>query len=580
MKRIKAASSSKRTMDGEEDSETLRCAFCRGKNSYCSSSQTSYVSPKSTRRIENEELIKCEENDGEEFAFDLPESIILQIFCFLNHRDLLSVRCVSTSYRRIAEDRYLWRYLNLSCKRVFEENFIFRLPVEIRELVKTVNLMWAHVSIPSFNSMKILFPNLEILLMQYCKFSLQFKEVYGGVPTPNPLPNGLKILDLRNVHGRWFDDANANTTWPCMEAIAFSQSMPKDWMSRLANVDLPQLRILCIDNNPGLNDAFMSAIVQRSPQLQSISIHGCMYITGTFLTQLPTHATNVETLDLSGTRLEGRPLLSTNWSRLKIKSLNISFCCKVFEQDLVHFLPQLKHLQQFRGSFAGWGRALSDEVLCKMTTAMGELMLETIDVQSTFNLSVRSLAKLCSHAPLLKHLRIGTILKTSDELSVLLNSIPNIRSLSLQLGDAEFSAAYLFNGLASHCRDLEALFNYNASFECSRDELRSSLVRLFTSCTQLSNFFTGGFAHHVRVKVDEIIKCVTDELGVCINTLKPTRIIPLPRVSFDRHLCDVLTKSRITKSLKLSIQRTLNSQSFYKTGLQKLDEYHFSLLRT
>jgi len=515
--------------------------------------------------------------------FELPESIVLGIFSYLNHKDLLTVRCVSSVYKRIAEDKYLWRYLNLSCKRVFENNFIFKLPCEIRELVKTVNLMWAHISIPSFNGMKSLFPNLEILLMQYCKFSLQFKDlpsVTTTITTPNTqLPLQLKILDLRNVHGRWFDDVNSISSWPNIEAMAFSQTMPQDWMSRLATMDMPQLRILCIDNNPGLTDSFMSGIVQRAPLLQSISLHGCMYITGTFLKHLPTFAKNVQTLDLSGTRLEGKPLALVDWTQLRVRSLNISFCCKVYEKDLLHFLPNLRYLEQFRGSFTGWGRALSDEVLSKMTM-MGELMLETIDIQSTFNLSVKSLANLCSHSPQLKHLRIGTILKSPSELNLLLKSVPNITSLSLQLGDADFSAAYLFRSLATHCRDLEALFNYNASFDCNREDLRSALDVMFTSCQNLTNFFTGGFAHHVRMKVDEIIRSVTDQLGISINTLKPTRIIPLPKVSFDRYLCDVLTKSRITKSLKYSIQKTLNSQSFYKTGLQKLDEYHFSLLRS
>lgn len=553
-----------------ENEFCLHCPFCRGKNSYCVPTRAGYS--KCTSITINES------QSDSNFECLLPESIILHIFSYLTHRELLFIRCVSRKCKRIAEDRHLWRYLNLSCKRVFENNFIFRLPNHIRGLVKTVNLMWAHISVPSFNSIKQLFVNMEILLMQYCKFALQFKECYS-VTESSKLPVELKILDLRNVHGRWFDDANAISSWPNIEAMAFSQSMPQDWMCKLSAMAIPNLRILCIENNPGLTDAFMSGIVKNAPFLQSISLHGCMYITGTFFKTVEKYSSHIETIDLSGTRLEGPNVNTVDWPSLRIKSFNISFCCKIYESDLSNILPKLKHLEQFRGSFAGWGRALSDTVLLKMISG-GELKLETIDIQSTFNLSVESLAKLCKHSPQLKHLRIGTMLKTSHELRQLLESIPKIKTLSLQLGDASFSADYLFQLLALHCQELESLFCYNASFDCDKYTLRSGLKDLFASCSHLKNFFTGGFAHHVRRRVDEIINSVTDELGIEMNTLKPTRIIPLPRVSFDRYLCDVLTRSQITKGLKVSIQRTLNSQSFYKTGLQKLDEYHFSLLRS
>ena len=553
--------------DIEENGKSIYCGFCRGKNSLCSPGPSSYYCYRPL-------LLEMDQS----FVFMLPESILLHIFCFLDHKDLLSMRCVSKQCKRIAEDRHLWRYLNMSCKRVFENHFIFRLPHQIRQQVKTVNLMWAHISIPSFNSIKGLFVNMEILLMQYCKFSLQFKESVDVLNVTNPLPTQLKILDLRNVHGRWFDDTKVISAWPNIEAMAFSQTMPVDWMSRFSMTGLPKLRIICIENNPSLTDSFMSGIIQNSPKLQSVSLHGCMYIRGTFLKALVKYSRSIETLDLSGTRLEGKSVTTVDWSKLKIKSLNISFCCKIFESDLVNVLPKLKDLEQFRGSFTGWGRALSDQVLSKMSTTV---LLETIDIQSTFNLSVKALAKLCTHSPRLKHLRIGTILKTSDELTMFVKAIPHIQNLSLQLGDATFSAACLFESLASKCKELESLFTYNATYEsCSEDMLYSSLVILFTSCKNLKNFFTGGYAHHIKMKVDGAIKSVTDRLDINMNTKKPTRIIPIPRISFDRYLCDILTKSRITKSLKLTIQRTLNCQSFYKTGLQKLDEYHFSLLRS
>lgn len=568
-----------RNMSNEYEFEGPKfCLFCHGKNSSCKkrSSSSSLKRP----------LSEVEDIDGivevsETSLTMLPESILLRIFDFIDHQELLIVRCLSSQLKRIAEDRQLWRYINLSCKRIFENHFIFKLPRQIREKVKNLNLMWAHVSVHSFNVMKRLFVNMEILLMQYCKFSLQFK---GGLKSfditdlTKPLPSKMRILDLRNVHGRWFDDSTIISTWPKIEAMAFSQTMPLDWMARLSLVSLPQLRVLCIENNPSLSDGFVAAMIQRSPNLQSINLHGSMYIKGEFLEQVAKCNPKLETLDVSGTKVEGHYMRGIDWSKSQIKSLNISFCCKILEADLADVLPKFKALEQLRCSFTGWGRALSNNVLSKM--AAENPIIESLDIQSTFNLSVSALAKLCRSSTRLKNLRIGTLLKTTEDVDDIVRSIPNIENLSLQLGDAMFSAAYLFESLVG-CKSLEALFTYNATFEfCSIELLRESLYKLFDSCRHLKHFFTGGYAHHVKLKVDELIDGVSQELGVTVNIVKPTRMIPLPDVCFDRYLCNDLTKTKFAKNLKSSIQKTVNCQSFYKAGLQKLDDYQFSLMRS
>ena len=513
-----------------------------------------------------------------DFTF-VPESILLHTFSFLDHKDLLKVRCVCKCWKRVSEDRQLWRSLNLSCKRIQENNFLFRLPGNISETVKIVNIMWTYISLAAFNSIKRKFKNMEVLLMQYCKFSVPVQGNFSSKDQQD-LPTQLKVLDARNVHGRWFDDVGVVSHLPNIESMAFSQTMPCDWLSRLSTTWLPKLRILHIQNNPSLSDAFLSRIIRNAPMLESICVQGCMYIRGSFLEEAIDCLSNLKTLDLNGTRLEGRMMSIVDWSRCELVSLNISFCCKVTSADLRYILPKLKHLRYLQASFAGWGRAFNDDVVIQVTQE-NRLRLETLDIQSTFGMSAPCLNLLCKSSPFLLYLRIGTIIKTKDDLTTLMGNTPNLRSLSLQLGDASFSAAFFFNTLATKCQKIESLFIYNMSFEtCKEVDIRSSLLSVFTSCKNLRNFFTGGYPFKQKVAIDTTITNIIKSLNLSINCHQPTRIIPQPDICFDRNLCHIVSQRGYNAhGLRQSIQHTVNCHSFYKTGIQKLDDYHFSLLR-
>lgn len=544
-----------------------RCTFCHGKNDFCTQS----------KRQKQPTMLP------EKCNFDInriPESVLLHTFSFLAVRDLLSLRCVSKLWKRIAEDKQLWRSVNLSCKRIKESNLLFRLPERISQHVRVVNLMWSYMTIPSFKCIKTIFKNMEILLLQYCKFSIPVRE-RNVLRLTNciDLPPNLKILDVRNVQGSWFEDTGTLVSLPKIEAMAFSQTLPSDWLSRLSTTWLPRLKVLHVQNNPALTDPFLKRIIKNTPRLESLSVRGCIYVKGNFLSTIE-ELSSFNTLDISGTRIAGEHITAVDWEKIKITDLNISFCCKLLEADMRYLLSKLRYLRQLRVCFVGWGRSLTDKVINHISQ-QSKLLLVTIDIQSTFAMSTKALAKLCRHCPNLQYLRIGTIVKNEEELLMLLNDLPKIKSLSLQLCECSFTAPALFNALSQKCLHLQSLFVYNIYYEkCLHETLKLSLVAMFTSCRSLRNVFTGGYPHKQK-QLDTIIKEVAGTINIKVNSNGPARIIPQADVCFDKYLCSTLKKRGYSANFsKQTAQNGVHCHAFYKTNHKRLDDHHFSLLRT
>ena len=161
--------------------DELLCTFCRGKNDFC-------CNQKLARRLDKEK-------DVFDFA-SLPESILLKIFSFSKKRELFGLRSVCSQWRRVSEDRQLWRSLNMTCRRLHPSYWMFHLPEAIRNSVRVINLMWSCLGSQAFDCVKALFPNVEILLMQHCKFAAALFKPEGPWARPGIFLNIFARVDI------------------------------------------------------------------------------------------------------------------------------------------------------------------------------------------------------------------------------------------------------------------------------------------------------------------------------------------------------------------------------------------------
>ena len=540
-----------------------KCMFCRGKNILCSADFSSYHKKEESNRLTS-------------YSFTgTPDSILLHVFQFLDLHNLLIARRVCKPWKRIAEDRQLWKTTNFSCKRIVQKSWIFSLPKSVRDHANVMNLMWSSISISAFRNILKAFPKTEVLLLQNCRFSNDSEISNKKVTYRQSFPSRLKILDVRNVQDRWFDEYTFPAKFLCIEAVAFSQTLPNNWLSILSTSWMPNLQILHIQNNPCVTEIFLQGVIENAPTLKSINVQGCMNVNGNFISIAIEQLPFLRHVDANSTRLEGRNLTKINWSKCRLESLSLSFCCKITSNDLKTVLPRLVYLKHFQASFVGWGKSFNDDVVNHIINSDSNFVIEFLDIQSTFNMSADALIKLSRKCPKLKSLRIGTILKTKENVSSFLQSISRITELSLQAGDCTFTAFELLDLISDKCKKLKSFFLYNIQFDLTqRQKLGESLQIMLKSLSKLENFFIGGYPHKERAEVEELIASIAASSHVRINTKRPRRVIPMHSGCFDDFLTKTLSMPAYKAfGLRSALQRTHDCQTFYQTGIQKMNHY-------
>ena len=551
--------------------KSLKCLFCHGKNKLCQKKLTP-----ATKRYHG--FSKFDEDSTKEKwagVATLPEDVLLKIFCCLEQYMLLTLRLVSKKWKRISEDKQLWYSLNLSCQQIHAFHFTLNLPYTVNKNVCVVNAMWSVVSPDVIRKIIQKFSNMEVFLLRYSVLTTRHEFVMKlaqNVKVPE-----LEILDLRNARGEWIHFLKKISTSK-LKSLAFSETLNIDWLQYIPDYELSQLQMLEIKNNPSLNDEILARFVHFAPNLVSMNIQGCLSVNGSFLSRMR-NLDKLKLLDVNGTRVDGVQLSKINWKSLSIEVFNLSFCCKITEKELLDILPYLKYLTDLKLSFAGWGRAFTDKVIREMIKNNIN-RLRSIEIHSNFCLSSKGLGLLFKSCKDLKNLRLGSLVKTESEFDNVSQSLPMIKNLSIQLGDSLIEPSHLFRILAKNCRNLESIHIFNLRLDQSfNEELVSSLTQLFTLCTKLKNMLTGDYGYTKKVEFQQLITSVTKEIGTNINITKPVSIIPQHWMSFDSFVCENVGKRSFERLHLREYLQQINSQSFYRSGLQKMDEFFFANYR-
>ena len=551
--------------------KSLKCLFCHGKNKLCQKKLTP-----ATKRYHG--FSKFDEDSTKEKwagVATLPEDVLLKIFCCLEQYMLLTLRLVSKKWKRISEDKQLWYSLNLSCQQIHAFHFTLNLPYTVNKNVCVVNAMWSVVSPDVIRKIIQKFSNMEVFLLRYSVLTTRHEFVMKlaqNVKVPE-----LEILDLRNARGEWIHFLKKISTSK-LKSLAFSETLNIDWLQYIPDYELSQLQMLEIKNNPSLNDEILARFVHFAPNLVSMNIQGCLSVNGSFLSRMR-NLDKLKLLDVNGTRVDGVQLSKINWKSLSIEVFNLSFCCKITEKELLDILPYLKYLTDLKLSFAGWGRAFTDKVIREMIKNNIN-RLRSIEIHSNFCLSSKGLGLLFKSCKDLKNLRLGSLVKTESEFDNVSQSLPMIKNLSIQLGDSLIEPSHLFRILAKNCRNLESIHIFNLRLDQSfNEELVSSLTQLFTLCTKLKNMLTGDYGYTKKVEFQQLITSVTKEIGTNINITKPVSIIPQHWIIFDSFVCENVGKRSFERLHLREYLQQINSQSFYRSGLQKMDEFFFANYR-
>lgn len=115
---------------------------------------------------------------------------------------------------------------------------------------------------------------------------------------------------------------------------------PKDFWDRIGNL-LLQLEVLDLSDNSEIDENFMKAFKKSDAKLKLLDVSNCT-VNGNFLSVLP----NVESLNISGCRfITGKQLTKFMERNTHLTSLNISKCPNIFGKEVNDLLQKALQLQ-------------------------------------------------------------------------------------------------------------------------------------------------------------------------------------------------------------------------------------------
>ena len=313
-------------------------------------------------------------------------------------------------------------------------------------------------------------------------FSLQgahFAEFTHDFRLKNHCFQNLEILDLRFLYG---EESKVFTallkqlnTIQCLgiDNVGLTGELEKIF------VTLSNLRILHCQNCPSFNDIHVCILASSCPNLESLCLTGCIYVTGSSFPRLLTECKRLQTLLLSCTRVRNQNLMRTDWSQARLTELDISYCYGIAESGLMEMLPKLIGVRYLQLSFCGWGRALTDKVMNAMSQTKYE-RLETLDIHSSFNITGEMLCKFVKNCSGLTTLCVGSAINSNEDLEALLKGLHNLKNFYVTK-QASIKTETVFDCVKRFCRNIETLALYNF-YAVNRCRVEESLVELVSAC--------------------------------------------------------------------------------------------------
>ncbi|XP_013385202.1 F-box/LRR-repeat protein 12 [Lingula anatina] len=241
----------------------------------------------------------------------LPENIVVEIFHYLSTKDLCRIARVCSQWRRIANDKTLWKHVDLSDYKINLPNMWKLMRAHFSEAVLTVKMRGFLDSGPK--KKKPSFSEAALKDMrERCPNVRELHIILSNLEDVNlkrsPLPSSLTLLNLSK----------------CI--------FPAEWYPEIVS-QLPKLTHLilqgCKVNNTHLKE------ICKAKTLKSLDLHGCYRINDDGINTVAKSLPNLEELIITGCIYsdEGLHHVSCNLKKLKLfkgnsESENFLLFCK------------------------------------------------------------------------------------------------------------------------------------------------------------------------------------------------------------------------------------------------------------
>ncbi|XP_071554152.1 uncharacterized protein [Temnothorax nylanderi] len=400
----------------------------------------------------------------------LPDKVLLNVFCYLSHREICRVARVCKRWRQIAYDTRLWKHVSLrpevSGLHVSSlENLLHLISVRFGPSLRYIELPIELITHTVLHELANKCPNLTHMLLDFST-AMQLHDFSEMQAFPTKLKymciclsevifmegfmrkiynfiNGLEILHLIGTYEKVEEEEEE-----IYEVIN---------VHKLKSAT-PNLRVINLYGINFVDDSHIDAFSSNCIQLECLAVNFCAKVTGSTMKTLFQRSRRLTCLLMQGTNLQSEYVMQVEWEKSSIQELDITATdlsteCLI---DMLTRIPGLRFLS------AGQLNSFNDNVLKAWTELGNTRNLIALDLDSSDNLSDDALHKFLSrHGHQLYGLALSGMPHITDQLwqsvlPILTNARILVMGTSERLG-VNIHVDQLMDGIANNCPNLERL---------------------------------------------------------------------------------------------------------------------------
>lgn len=414
----------------------------------------------------------------------LPDSLILEIFSYLNKRQLGVIAQVSKRWRRVAYDKSFWHTLDLTtfCQDIDETTMLMMIQTRLACTLTSLNLGSVKLTAKIAKDLARKCPDLKRIVFR--SVAISGDPAFSG--ESKQFPASLELMDLRNCSGNLQYMKRLPRHFTEMKYIGLGSELSANLIPSIFG-KMHNLRVLDCTDCEAINDLALEKISRSCRQLESICLIECKNFGGTTLGSVLKNCKFLSTLLMRFTKLADAAILAVKWEATVIKELDITGCYYVTTTGLTMLLSKLPQLTYFKMNQCGFRHILNLLVYQEIRPQINFSMLETLDLRWNFLLSAECLECILRLTPKLCYLGVSHSPRVGP--TTMAKMLPHVSKLKIlefgplkkeALSDTNFVKAIITN-----CKDIEAVSFINFTVGMSQD---TALLReLKLKCKKLQD---------------------------------------------------------------------------------------------
>lgn len=432
----------------------------------------------------------------------LPDKVLLKIFSYLSHREILKSAVVCKKWHMISQDSRLWGFVSLrpeiSGLHVDRVDHMLQLiPTKFAASLRYLELNTDLITPQVLQDLAKKCPNLTHLLLDFA----QANQLHDFTDL-SAFPTKLKFMSLclsdviflDNFMKRIYSFINGLEMLHIMGTYEKAEEEEGE-VYEVVNIKTlkqatPNLRIINLYGITFLDDTHIEAFSSNCIQLQVLCVNYCSRVQGQSLKILLQRCRNLKCLMMQQTNLQNEHVMAAEWDKatalqeLDITATDLSKECIM---DVLTRIPAIRWLS------AGQLDGMTDNVLKHWMEHANLKELVSLDVDSSDNLTEDVLFQFINtYGPQLQGLALSGMVHVTDSLwNSVFQKLKSAKILVMGSADrmgVKIHVDHLIDAMAKHCPQLERLeFRWDNDTLRFSDKNQKAIDMLRTKCLKLKS---------------------------------------------------------------------------------------------